>query len=809
MKDVISKLLRNSQYKKRVEHIETLLFKEPIYGELKKDLHLNIKAYLLKKNIKLYKHQCDAIENLSAGKSVIITTPTASGKTLAFNIPIFERLIQDKSATALYLYPTKALANDQLKVIKEFESLSGIGVNPNIYDGDTSQNKRPKIRKTSRIIISNPYELHQVLPWHYKWQKFFGNLKFVVIDEAHQYRGVFGSNVALLIRRFRRICSLYGSNPQFILSTATLANPIEFGEKLIGVRLELIANDGSPKGKKYFIFYNPYYDGVGELSIHQETKDLFLFFVKNNLQTLCFTISRKMAELIAFWSKEELKKTEQYLVDKITAYRAGYLPGERREIENNLKNEVLRGVTSTNALELGIDVGSLDSVIISGYPGTIISTWQQAGRAGRGVSESVATLVAFQNPLDQYFMRHPKIFFDKSHEHAIINLSNPYVVSGHLMCAAAEMLIQLGEDGIYFGDDAEDILKALEKQGLVQDTPNGWVYSGKRRATEAVSLANISSEIFKVICDGKLLETMDRTQAYREAHEKAVLLHQGETYIVEDLDLKNSIAQVKKKDVDYYTEAMKVVDIRILEEIEKKEIGSFSVSFGDVEVNEQYVGYKIMKYDNMVGMEKLDLPPLNFKTEGLWFIIPEDIKEKIWKERKKDKDIKEKLNKRYKEYLKREKNKDINEKNLKREIFAGGLHGIEHAMIGIMPFHVMCDRWDLGGVSTPNHPDTMEPTIFVYDGFEGGIGLAEKSYELITEIVKMTYELVRDCKCENACPACILSPKCGNDNEPLDKKGTILILKELLHRMEIKNKVIHDELKMSVNLKKQSMKKDC
>jgi DEAD/DEAH box helicase domain-containing protein len=580
--------------------------------------------------------------------------------------------------------------------------------------------------------------------------------------------------VAFLIRRLRRICSFYGSNPQFILSTATLANPIEFSEKLVGVKFELIANDGSPKGKKYFIFYNPYFNGVGELSIHQETKDLLLFFVRNNLQALCFTVSRKMAELIALWAKKELKESEPYLIDKITAYRAGYLPEERREIENNLKTGILRGVTSTNALELGIDVGSLDSVIISGYPGTIISTWQQAGRAGRGTNESIATLIAFQNPLDQYFMKHPKVFFDKSHEHAIIDLSNPYIVSGHLMCAASEMPIKLSEE-MYFGEDVEDILKALEDQGLVQSTSEGWVYSGKGRATQAVSLDNISSDIFKVICDGELLETMDRTQAYREAHKGAVLLHQGETYIVEDLDLKNSVVQVKKKDVDYHTEAMKIVDIEIIEEIEKREIGDFVVSFGDVEVNEQYISYKIMKYDKVVGMENLDLPPLYFKTVGLWFAVPEDIKEKIWNKRKEDGDIRESLSKRT--------------EDLKREIFAGGLHGVEHAMIGIMPFHVMCDRWDVGGVSTPKHSDTKKPTVFIYDGFEGGIGLAEKAFELIVEIVKMSYELVRGCKCEKGCPACVYSPKCGNNNKPLDKEAAILILKELLSKMGVKNEM--------------------
>ena len=768
---IVTLLKSSSRYRERVEHIEILPSKEPIYGRLKKPLSHSIKNYLLKKRLRLYSHQCEAIETLRAGKNIIITTPTASGKTLAFNIPIFERLEEDKRAAALYLYPTKALSNDQLKVIKEFEILSKISVNPNVYDGDTPPGRRPRIRETSRIIISNPYELHAVLPWHYKWGRFLGSLKFVVIDEAHRYRGVFGSNVAFLIRRLRRICNFYGSHPQFILSTATLANPVEFGEKLIGVGSRLITSDGSPKGKKYFIFYNPYFDGMGMLSTHQETRDLFLFFIKNNLQTLCFTISRKMAELIVSWSKKELKKSGSPLTDKITAYRAGYLPEERMEIENSLKNGILRGVTSTNALELGIDIGSLDSVIISGYPGTIISTWQQAGRAGRGIGESFATLVAFQGPLDQYFMKHPRVFFGRPGEHAIIDESNLYIVSGHLMCAASELPIKLAEEKIYFGDGAQEILKALEKEGLVQSTPNGWVYTGKRRATETVSLNNISSEVFKIICEGHLLETMDRAQAYREAHKGAVLLHQGQTYIVENLDLKNSVAQAKKREVDYHTEAMKIVDIKILEKVEEKEIGSFTVSFGDVEVNEEYVGYKIMKYDKVVGREKLDLPRLNFKTMGLWFTVPENIKEKIWEKRKEDKDIKEKLKKR-------------REENLKREVFAGGLHGIEHAIIGIMPFHVMCDRWDIRGVSTSNHPDTMEPTVFIYDGFEGGIGLTEKAFQLMAEIVEMSHQLVRDCGCEDGCPACIYSSKCGNDNRPLDKKATILILEELLNLME-------------------------
>jgi DEAD/DEAH box helicase domain-containing protein len=730
--------------------------REPKYGELKKDLPVNLQRYLAKKQITLYQHQCDALDALRSGKNVVITTPTASGKTLAFNVPIFETLLQDKSATALYLYPTKALSNDQLKVIKEFERLSGVFVHPNVYDGDTPTGKRPKIREAARVIISNPYELHHVLPWHHKWQKFLSNLKFVVIDEGHIYRGVFGSNVAFLLRRLRRICNAYGSSPQFVLSTATLANPVELGEKLIGCSFDLVALDGSPKGKKYFVFYNPYFDrgdrDRGELSTHQETKNLLLFFVRNHLQTLCFTVSRKMAELIALWSKMEVKEAEPHLVDKITAYRAGYLPEERREIENNLKNGTLWGVTSTNALELGIDIGSLDSVIISGYPGTIISTWQQAGRAGRGVEESIATLVAFQNPLDQYFMKHPEMFFGRSHEHAIIDLSNYYIVLGHLMCAAAEMPITLTDGKLFFGDSCEGGLRELERQGLVQNTLRGLVYSGRGRATEVVRLDALSSDTFKVICDGKLLETIDRIQAYREAHSGAVLLHRGETYTVEEFDLNSAIVHVKKREVDFHTEPMKTVDIEVLEEMEKKEIGEFVVSFGDVKVTEQYVGYKILRYDDVVGIESLHLPPLHFKTTGLWFTVPDAIRAEI---------------------------------NEERVDFGGGLHGIEHAMIGVMPFHVMCDRWDIGGVSTSHHPDTASPTVFIYDGFEGGIGLTEKAFELIEDIVEMTLELVKDCNCEEGCPACIYSPKCGNENKPLDKKGTILLLEKLLGMMKI------------------------
>jgi len=459
-----------------------------------------------------------------------------------------------------------------------------------------------------------------------------------------------------------------------------------------------------------------------------------------------------MAELIAQWSKKSVRESDPGLAERIAAYRAGYLPEERRDLENRLKRGALLGVTSTNALELGIDVGSLDCVIISGYPGTTISTWQQAGRSGRGTGESTAVLVAFENPLDQYFMRHPDVFFGKSHEHAIIDLANPHILSGQLLCAAAEMPLLPGEETAFPDGDIPGIMKALEDEGLLKETPHGWVYAGRSRATEIVSMDHISSDAYRVLCEGETIETMDQAQAFREAHPGAVLLHQGETYIVEEMDLRNHIVRVKKGDVDYYTEAMKVADLSVLREISHRVILSsskgpgFSLILGDLEVTERFIGYKVIQRDRFLGMEKLDLPPLTFKTVGLWFSVSEDTLKKI-SERKRD--------------------------------AAGGLHGAEHALIAVMPFHVLCDRWDMGGLSTPRHPDTMRPTIFVYDGFEGGIGLAEKAFDLFGEISSMTLELVRDCPCEDGCPACIYSPKCGNDNKPLDKEAARMILEKL------------------------------
>lgn len=738
-------------YKQQIVHVEEIPAQEARYGQLEKPLPDCLQCYLEQKEIILYSHQAEAINKIRCGKNIVIVTPTASGKTLSFNLPVFEALYEDKTATALYLYPSKALTNDQLKVLRDMEKETGIDAFSNIYDGDTPTHQRSNIRENSKVILSNPYGLHKYLAWHYKWRNFLSNLRFIIIDEGHVYRGVFGSNVAMLMRRLLRICEHYGSNPQIILSSATIANPIEHGQKLTGKEFEAVTNDGSARGKKYFLFWNPpLTDALKAIrrSTHQETKDLFVLCLSEKLQTLCFTVSRQMAELIVRWTREDLKRKRALpnMAETITAYRAGYLPEERRIIENKLRTKNLIGVASTNALELGIDIGSLDAVIISGYPGTVISTWQQAGRAGRTSADSLVILVAFQNPLDQYFMKYPKAFFGRPHEQAIIDLYNQYVALGHIMCATSELPIT-ERDHKYFPNTLSEGITSLEKQKLVRKTSNGYIYSGTTRPSEVVNLNNISSKIVTVICKGKVLETLELTKAYQETHEGAVLLHQGETYVVEELNLKTLVATVTKKEVSYNTEPRKTVEITIKRTFEEKNVG-FKVGIGEVQVTEKYHQFVLKNNEVIIGVEPLYLPPLTFSTIGIWITIPDVVKNEVQKKMQWD--------------------------------FAGGLHAMEHAMIAIAPLYALCDRWDIGGVSTPLHVNTDEPTIFIYDSFEGGIGISETLYKIIGKLFTATIRLIENCECIEGCPSCIYSPKCGNENKPLDKKAAKLILNRLI-----------------------------
>ena len=760
--EILNYFQNKKWYRDRIEHIEEIPPRRARYSQEKVKLPKPLEDYLEKHEIRLYTHQYKTLKEVREGNNVIITTPTASGKTLSFTLPVIEDLTNNPTDTALYIYPTKALANDQLKSLLDIDKECGLGIYPEKYDGDTPKSKRPEIKRKSRLIITNPYELHYILPWHSQWKRFFENIKYIIIDEAHQYRGVFGSNMAFLIRRLKRICKYYGSEPQFIISTATLANPKEFGEKLTGLNSKIIDENGSPSGKKYFIFFNPYAIESKNPSIHNDTLKLFNTFVKNNFQTICFEISRKMAEVIALRSKKELEKTSPDICDKITAYRAGYTVDERKKIEANHKSGKLTGIVTTNALELGINIGSLDSVIISGYPGTLISTWQQAGRAGRKNQQSIITMVAFQNPLDQYFMKHPDIFFKKSHEHAIIDLNNQQILNGHLKCAAYEIPLKLGEIESFGFDDEGiviDEIDELENNGIVKYKNGEWVYNDMELLKQdkspnfEVNLSDVMSEPYKVFNGNRFLEEMSEKQAFREAHENAVLIHNGETYLVREMDINEKRVYVKKQDLNYYTQTLKQVDVKNLKKEKEEKIGDIILSYGRLTVTEKYDKYNIIKFSKITATKKLNLPPLNFNTKGLWFTIPFNIKEELQK------------------YL-------VNDDNFK-DTFMGCLQGVQNVILSVAPFHVMCDSYDLGGVSKNMHEDTLNATIFIYDGFEGGIGLTNKAFKLFEEIIKMAYELVRDCDCESGCPACIYSSQNQSDDKHLNKDGTLLILKRL------------------------------
>ena len=770
------------RFRDYIAHVETIPAKEAGFKKIP-DLNSKIVDYLDSKEIKLYEHQADTYEAIKRDENVILTTTTASGKTLAFNLPIMEALIEDEKATALYIYPAKALSNDQLNVLKDLESDLDININPHTYDGDTPKSERYNIRQKSRVILTNPYQLHLILSWHHQWERFYRNLKYIVIDEAHYYRGVFGSNVAFLIRRLKRIANFYGSNPQFILSSATLANPLELANKLTGEDFTLVDNDTSPSGEKDFILFNPFKNYRNSAtssapSIHVVTADIFRYLMLKNIQTLCFTVSRKTTELIAMWSKKDAKLTDGKLDNtRIAAYRAGYRPEERREIEEGLKSRKYLGVTCTNALELGIDIGSLDAVIISGFPGTMMSTWQQSGRAGRSNQKSLAILLAFENQLDQYYMNNPKVFFDKPQEKAIIDLSNPILQEAHLLCAANELPLQKGEAFTYFNihDDVLDDL--VSRDDLYLSRLGNYTYRYDDNPAFDHSLDQISSEEFKVMNNGRLLETMERSQVYREAHEGAILINKGETYAVDNVNLKSGYVNVSKKNVDYHTMVLNDTEVNIVAHEFKKNYGDLTIHFGEVNVKKDYYKYKKMQHSRVLGLYNLNLPPLKFKTKGLWFTVPKNVKDDL-KKMYPDED----------------------------EVFEGGLHGAEHALIGLFPLQVICDRFDIGGLSTPYHKDTEEATIFIYDGYEGGIGICEKAVDVFVELLKSTLDLIKGCKCRNGCPSCIYSPKCGNDNKPLHKKATEYILQYMLdealtgHDEAVGEEIVEVETKEDVDL---------
>jgi DEAD/DEAH box helicase domain-containing protein len=755
-------------YQNQIAHIEHISPRRASYAGLDEPLVAGLQDCLNGHGLsRLYSHQVEAVNHVRRGKNVIVATSSASGKTLCYNIAVMQSMLTEPGARALYLFPTKALAQDQLRKLHELfcpdllppESLA-------TFDGDTPRSERADIRKQGRIILTNPDMLHVgIMPNHQNWATLLRRLKYVVLDEAHIYRGVFGSHVAGILRRLRRLCKLYGADPQFILCTATIANPGEHAERLTGLPCEVVDNDGSPRGWKDFVFWNPPLmdeKKTARRSAHWESTGLFTELVSQGTRTLTFTRTRRLTELIYIYTRQRLQETSYELSRLIMPYRGGYMPEDRRKIEQGLFGGQLLGVVATNALELGIDSGGLEATVLDGYPGSIASTWQQAGRSGRSQGESLSFLVAWDNPLDQYFMRHPDFFFQKGFENVLVNPDNPYILQAHLLCAAWERPLDSSDEAVFGGDFAQG-RDALAGEGQLRERHGRWYPAPSIiYPAQSVNIRSSSGENYAVVdvSTGSLMETVEGSVAFFQVHPGAIYLHQGESYLITKLDLTNHVAYAEPTRANYYTETKEIHDLHIIKVREGKTLGPArrpsgtmaggpaSVYIGDVEVTIDVVGFKKYRQytEEIIGDEALDLPPITFPTVALWFDVPPKAISRI-----------------------AEAGLD----------FAGGLHAAEHAAIGILPLFALCDRNDIGGVSTPLHPDTGGAQVFIYDAYPGGIGIAEKGFSMITELWEATLNVIAECPCEDGCPSCVQSPKCGNNNKPLDKAAARIILEEL------------------------------
>lgn len=754
----LASLRSEKHYANQIVHLEHLAPRAAKYARLEKSLHPALQDALKQIGIeKFFSHQAHAINAAREGYDVVVATSTSSGKTLCYNIPVLEVILAEPHSRALYLFPTKALAQDQLRALEEItrELETRARIVFDTYDGDTKREARTKLRRRGNIILTNPDMLSLgILPNHSMWADFIANLKYIVIDEAHVYRGVFGSQVACVLRRLRRICEYYSANPQFIFCSATIANPGEHVHRLSGRRAKVIAEDGAPRGQREFALWNPPFidkTRTTRRSANSEAAHLFSELVREKMRNITFVRARKLAELVLLYARDNLKRTAPELVDKVKSYRAGYLADERRAIERDLFSGKLLGVTATNALELGIDVGHLDATVVVGFPGTIASLWQQVGRSGRGTRDALSILVGMDDPLNQFFMRHPEALFAKPVEHALIYPDNPYILEKHLPCAAYELPLTNADEEL-FGPGFVEAMIRLERNGALDYRNEQWYFHGLGYPAEKVNIRSVSDQIISLVDtkhNFKTIEEIEATTAMQRCYEGAIYLHQGESYLITKLDLEAGAAYCKPVDVDFYTEVRENGETRILKSLRQREVGNTLAFYGDVRVTEQIVGYRRKRQftEEVLATIDLDYPPQLFDTKAVWWDIPEELIRKISRE-----------------------GCDL----------AGSLHAAEHACIGLLPLFAMCDRWDIGGLSILMHPDTGKPQIFIYDGFPGGIGITEKAFALLESLWTATLETIEQCPCEFGCPSCVQSPKCGNNNEPLDKKGAVVLLRGLL-----------------------------
>ena len=674
----------------------------------------------------LYSHQAAAFAALLKKRHVVVVTPTASGKTLAYNLPVLNTLLSEPQARALYLFPTKALSQDQVNELYGLVNAIGADIKTHTYDGDTPVTARPLIRKAGHIVVTNPDMLHTgILPHHVKWMRLFENLRYVVVDELHQYRGIFGSHVANVIRRLRRICRHYGSSPQFIFCSATIANPRELAEKLLGEDVELVDDNGAPRGEKHILLYNPPLLNR-QLGLRRSSlltaRRLAANFLANRLQTIVFARSRLSVEVMLTYLQEAAR--EHHLPEgAVRGYRGGYLPLERREIERGLRERQVLGVVSTNALELGVDIGGLEAAVLVGYPGTIASTWQQMGRAGRRREASAAVFVASSNPLDQYLVNHPEYFFESPPEYGLINPDNLLVLMDHLKCAAFELPFEEGER---FGVDTTDqALDFLVGEGVLCRSQGAYHWSSESFPAEQISLRSAARENFVIVdrSEGaRVIGEVDRYAAPTLIHEEAIYIHQGRRYQVRQLDYEGKKAYVEPVSVDYYTDANLAVELQVLAEESSRRLPAAGDAHGEVRVTYVPTIFKKIKFDTHenVGSGPIHLPQEEMHTTAYWLALDEGAVA-----------------------------------SLGREEAQSALNGLGNLLVNVAPLFLMCDPGDIRVVCQIRSPHTGRPTVFLYEFYPGGVGMSERLFRLRRDLLQRCLELVQACPCEDGCPSCV------------------------------------------------------
>jgi len=736
----------------RVAHHAVIPAHPPRYGRLQRPLPPALSQALQSLGVsRLYSHQAQALEEIRGGRDVVVATPTASGKSLIYNLAVAESLLEDPDGHALYLFPIKALSRDQLESLHQFfRAIPGPKpFSADVYDGDTSSYKRAKIRKDPpHVLVTNPDMLHYaLLAYHDKWQSFWSTLRYVVVDEMHTYRGIFGSHVAQVLRRLQRICRHYDSAPRFIFLSATIANPAELAERLIDRPARVVDEPGAPQPKRHFVFME------SEASLSGLAARIAVLAIRGGLKTIVFTQSRRMTELVHM----ALSRSAPDLASRVSSYRAGFLPSERRHIEQALASGRMAGVVSTSALEMGIDIGGLDVCILVGYPGTVMTTWQRGGRVGRSGRESAIVLIPQPDALDQYIVHHPDVFLESRFETAVVDPENEAVVKAHLPCAAAEIPLTR-EEATPWPDARRRALEDLTRRGGLLQSEDGtrW-FSPSARPHRNVDIRSVGPS-YTILAPHPSKEgawvpmgTNEGIRALKECHPGAVYFHRGQTYVVRSLDLEKRVVHALPKDADYFTWVKSEKETEILEVLASKPCANFVARLGRVRVREQITGYekKRLFTQEVLDFTPLDLPEQVFETVGFWVEIEEAVADKI-------------------------RRAGLH--------FMGGIHAMEHAAISMFPLFALCDRNDIGGISIPFHPQLQKSAVFIYDGHPGGIGLAARGYQIVEPLLEKTLELVEGCSCEEGCPACIHSPKCGAGNTPLDKAACTLVLQYLLGR---------------------------